>query len=342
MRLANLTLTGALVACGSTSGPPMQLIAPEQLSDSIVLARSDAVLIASLSSVGTDEKVRLLAPDTYALLAEVAGDAVWAGRASWRETVVRVHGRDAGGMVLARADGADTLVVMPPASSGWRLAFFECGSALCSITWRDEFDKQFVDVVDMKALTKVAAYQREVVAHAGVVDPNRDVVYHADNGLRLVAEDQRSGKLAWARPLDPPTAGRGFTFEDHEVKLSAQGRYVLSIHGWFRGVFQRPALAVFDAVSGSPVAIDQTRFTALADGDAWIDPVPGTDDVLISSLAIGAGESPDVALTQLEQVALPSLETVRKHVIPKGDPLRLHSPGQVVPLASGRVLLAGR
>lgn len=342
MRLASLAFAGALVACGNSSAPSMQIIAPEQLSDAIVLERSDVVLVVSPSAVLATDKVRLLAPDTYAVLAEVTGDAVWAGRTSWQESVVRVHDPEAGGMVLARADNSDKLVVTPPADASWRFAFFECGSVLCSITWRDDANKQFVDVVDMKTLTKVASYAREVAAHAGVADPSRDIVYHADNGLRVVAEDQRTGKLVWTRPLDPPSTRREFKFEEHEIKLSARGRYVLSVYGWFRGAFQRPELAVFDASSGTPVPIDQGRFRKIVDGDAWIDPVPGTDDIMVSSLLIRAGESPDVGLTALEQLSLPSLTTIKEHHLPNDDRLRKHAPGQVLPLVTGRVLLAGR
>lgn len=319
----------------------MQIIAPDPLSDALLLERSDVVLMVSASAVLASNKVRLLAPDTYALLADVTGDAVWAGRASWQESVVRVHDPEAGGMVLARADNSDTLVVTPPVGEGWRFAFFECGSSLCSITWRDSANKQFVDVVDMKTLTRITSYAREVAAHAGVADPSRDVIYHADNGLRVVAEDQRTGKSVWAQPLDPLSRGT-FAFEEHEVKLSARGRYVLSVYGWIDDAFLLPKLAVFEADSGTPVAIDQQRFGKIADGSAWIDPVPGTDDILVTGLIVGSGESPDVRMTHLEQVSLPSLKTVKKHIIPKDDRLRLHAPGQVIPLATGRILLAGR
>lgn len=346
MRFARVGLVALLFSCGDKSRSTMEIITPTQLEDARVLERSEAVVVASLSAVLATTSVQLLDPSTYAEFAKVEGEPVWAGRASWRDTVLRSRDPDSSELTLTKPDSPDKLVVSPPDATGWRLAFKECGAALCSLTWRSEVGAQHVDVVDMKALAKVASYGRAVAAQLGATDPARDVVYHVDRGLRLVAEEQRSGRLLWSAPVDPPTKRKNMDMEELQILVTADGRYVLAIWGWFpyRREYLDPELALFDAATGTSVAVEQKRFDALTNVAVWISPVPGTANILITDLAVRSaiGESRDVGLHGLEEVSLPALASVSRFSVPKDHWWASHAPGQVVPLASGRVLFAGR
>lgn len=346
-RFGGLVVVTALLACGDGAPPTIEVTAPRELADAFNVTRSDVVLVISDSSAMSPDKVRLLAPDTFAKIADVEGSLVWAGRRSWQETVLTVEEPDGLGLLLVRADSSDSLVVTPPAPAGWKLDFEECGASLCSFTWRDETGKQFVDVVDMTSLTKLNAYPRVVPARPGEVDPARDVVYHVDNGFRVVAEDQRTGKLLWTHPVDPPEHRRELDTMVPTILVSGRGRYVLAIQGdSYNGELLTPELTILDSANGMPVPIDRARFATLTDDRCWLDPVPGTDDLLITSLrsegaSLGGGwENHDLRLLGLEQVLVPSLTTVARRPVTDRDPM--HAPAQVVPLASRRVLFAGR
>lgn len=336
-----------LLACCEGGRPTIHVIQPLELADAVEVSRSDAVLAVSPSWTFQTNRVRLLAPDTFVRHADVDGRLVWVGRDSWQQTVVSVEEPDGLGLLLVRADKSDSLVLTPPAPSGWRPRLEECGASLCSFTWRDEGGSQFVDVVDMASLTKLNSYPRQVPATLGVADPARDVIYHVDSGYRVVAEDQRTGRLLWTQPVDPPTRRREGDPQVPDILVSGRGRYVLAIQSdSYRGEHLMPELSLVDAKSGERLLIDQTRFAALTDDVCWIDVVPGTDDIVITSMRSegaslgGSWENHDRRLLGLEQVSLPLLTTVAKRPVTERDPLS--APAQVVPLASGRVLFVGR
>lgn len=347
LRRAGVIGVAGLLACCDGGRATIHVIQPLELADAVEVARSDAVLAVSHSWTLQTNRVRLLAPESFAPLAKVEGKLVWVGRDSWQQTVVSVEEPDGLGLLLVRADNSDSLVVTPPAPTGWRPRLEECGASLCSFTWRDEGGNQFVDVVDMTSLTKQNSYPRLVPARPGVADPARDVIYHVDSGFRVVAEDQRTGGLLWTQPIDPPTRRRESDPAVPDILVSGRGRYVLAIQSdSYRDEYLMPELSLMDAASGEPLPIDETRFAALTDDVCWIDVVPGTDDILITSMLSkgaslgGSWESRDRRLLGLEQVSLPRLATMVKRPVTDRDPQSM--PAQVVPLASGRVLFVGR
>ena len=289
--------------------------------------------------------MRLLEPDTYAQLIEIEGRPVWAGRTSWRDTVLRIQDPDLSELVLVRPDDTSKLVVTPPDQTGWSLGFHECGARLYSFTWRNEAEDQHVDVIDMPSLSKVTSHTRVVAAQPGIADPQRDIVFHADRGLRIVAEDQRTGEILWTTPLDPPTRRKKMQMDELTVTVTGNGRYVLAIwgHSSYHREYLNPELAVLDSATGRPEPVNQARFEALVDSVSWLDIVPGTDNLTITNLAVKAGgESRVVGLDGLVEVSLPALATVAKYAVPKDHWWRNHAPAQVVRLASRRVLFAGR
>ena len=85
--LASVGLLLVVTACGD-KGSSMQIVAPPELADARVLLHSEAVVVTSLYTAISDDKVRLRAPSTYAMFAEVEGDPVWAGRVRWQDTLV--------------------------------------------------------------------------------------------------------------------------------------------------------------------------------------------------------------------------------------------------------------
>ncbi len=321
----------------------MEILTPPQLDSARVLDRSDAVVVASLYSAITDDRVRLLAAETYAELATVVGDPVWPGRTSWGSTVLRIEETEVSKLVLVRADDSDKLVVTPPAPTGWDLGFRECGETHCSFTWDRTGDSQHVDVVDMNSLEKIASYERLVQARRGVVDPSRAVAYHADMGLRLVAEDQRTGAVLWASPIDPPATRRRFDMDELRILVTGRGHHVLAIYGGSPQAdeFTNPELSVFDTSTGRPVLVDRARFAALTEAVVRFSTVPGTDNLLITSVRVrSGGESRILGLVEITEVSVPALIAVSTYSVPKDHWLQSHAPGQIIPLASGRVLFA--
>ncbi len=318
----------------------MQIVAPPELESVRVLERSETVAV--VSSATAVDTVRLLAPKTYALLAEAPGTPVWPGRATWQETVLRQAPWQLSSLTLVTADGGSSLSVPPPGPAGWQLTFLECGKDLCSFTWEDTASAQHVDVVRMKPLERLAGYSREVRARRGVVHPSRAVVYHADLGLRLVAEDQDTGAILWKAPLSPPDSP-AFDIGSLQVIVTGNGRYVLAIYGGYdRFGFLSPRLEVFDAASGKPVDVDAKRFTTLADDTSVsFESVPGSDNlVIVGKRVLSGGESPTAGLHGIVEVEIPSLTGVSSYRPAAGDSWRIHAPRQVIPLASGRVLFA--
>lgn len=342
MRLANVCLAVALASCGDMSKPTIEIVSPSQLEKSRVLVRSSSVIVASRYSAISDESVRLLSATTFEQLGTAVGEPVWAGRASWRDTILRTEDPGVSPLVLAKADGTNKLVVEPPATTGWTLSFRECGETFCSFTWADVAKNQRVDVVNMTSLERVGGYERPVPAWPGVVDPNDSVIYHADKGLRLVAEEQGTGILRWTAPLDMPTKRRQFDMNELRIKVTGRGRYVLAIYGAsHRDEFLDAELSVFEAATGKRVPADQARFAKLNDATMMLEAVPGTDNLLLVGLGItGGGETRDVGLYSLTEIAIPNLTTVGTFRVPKENWLHSHAPDQVLPLSSKRVLFA--
>ncbi len=350
-RPSSIALFGALFAtsCGDRSPPPLQLISPAELHHARVVAVSDAVLIVSLGPGPSNKNTRLLNPVTFAKFADVPGEPVWAGRTTWGETILRVPA-DASSpdltssQSLVRADGADRLVLTPPEATGWRFAFSECGDAWCSVTWTHDNGKQFVDLVSAVSLTKEGSYARDNPARSGVVDPFRPVAYHLDEALRLVAEDQKTGKTLWATAVDKPVGAPSFNVSEFQILVTGRGRYVLVVHDQTGAPKE---LNVYDAANGKKLAIDHAKFRSFTADAVEFAAVPKSDGLLITTYEhVGSGAILTMegggghrGLASITEVSIPGLAVVAARPARKGAEW---SGGKVVatPLASGKVLIS--
>ncbi len=343
MRLASAVAI-ALVACGNSSKATIEFVEPDALADSVMLVRSETFVVVGDEWRRSGRPVRVLSASSFEEVVKTTGDPIWAGRVSGGDTVLLVDEPEASPLVLARADQSDKLVVVPPSESGWRLAYRECGTALCSFSWEEDASKkQHVDVVSMTSLERVAAYERPAATRPGVTDPVAEVTYRLDKSMRVFAENQRTGETRWTTFLDVPSTRKEFNLDEVGLLVTGRGRYVLAVYGSSRhGEFLSPELTVLDAATGDRVAVDQARFAQLADRVMRYEVVPGVDNLLAVSLSVQVEgwESRDTGLVSVKEVTIPALTTIASHDVPKGHWLRGAAPRQIVPLSSKRVLLA--